>query len=109
MVGGEQYIHALKYTLIESGVYDEEMGTMIPGEVTVIEVPCRARPNTAQKPTTVQDGAQIIYRFDLGFPLETQQIPVGQEVSIIGVDGDVMYKGAFLKWQKGDYSIRGWV
>lgn len=109
MVGGEQYIHVLKYTLIESEVYDEETGTIIPGATADIEIPCRAKPNTAQKPTTVQDGLQIIYRFDLGFPMGTQQIPVGLEVSIIGVDGDVMYKGGFLKWQKGEYSIRGWV
>lgn len=109
MVIREQYIHALRYTVSEQGSYDEATGEFTPGATATVEIPCRAKPNTAQRPTTVQDGSQIIYRFDLGFPHETQQIPVGIEVTIIGVDGDEMYKGDFLKWQKGEYSIRGWV
>lgn len=111
MVNSDRYPHVFKYSTPGSGGdYNDDTGTydpVIPGETH--ELPCRAKPNSSGKQERFQDNTVQVYAFDLGFPLGTQEIPEGVTATIIGVDGVELFKGPLLRYQKGVYSIRGWI
>ena len=107
----EQYIHKMTYEAAGTDdVYDQGTGTWIPGipggEVTIM---CRARPNGSGRRKTNKDGVLTEYFFDLGFPIDTQDIPQHAHVKITGVRDELLFEGELMGYQVGEYSILGWI
>ena|SRR5690606_20715150 len=106
-----RFPHIFKFTTPGTdGGYDEDSGTWVePTPGTVVEIPCRAKPNSAGRKERTHDGTMLEYNFDLGFPKGTQKIQVGVIATILGVDNEVLFTGELLRFQEGVYSVRGWI
>lgn len=107
----EQYIHKLSYKETISGdVYDQATGKWSVGATGgVITVPCRAKPNGAGRKKLNKDGILTEYSFDLGFPIDTQDIPKNAYVKITGVRDELLFEGELQGYQVGIISILGWI
>ena len=113
MVVDSRYPHKFVYSEKGSdGGYNEDTGSYDePTQGVTHTLICRARPNygSSGREVRYKDGTLHKYAFDLGFPLGTQQIPEYTIATIIGLDGEELYKGELLRFQLGVHSIRGWI
>jgi len=74
--------HILKYAVISSPVQDAN-GDWLPGETEALnEVLCRAEANGSGKYVASEDGANIVYSWQLFADLGTERIPFGTSVDI---------------------------
>ena len=107
----EQYIHKMTYgTKISPDVYDEATGQWIIGESGPdVTIACRAKPNGSGRKKPNKDGVATEYSFDLGFPIDTQEIPKNALVKITGVRDELLFEGELQGYQIGTRSILGWI
>jgi len=106
----EQYIHKLTYTTQFEDVFDEATGIYTPGAAAnTVTVLCRAKPNGSGRRKPNKDGVLTEYSFDLGFPIDTQDIPKNAQVKITGVRDELLFEGELMGYQCGLRSILGWI
>jgi hypothetical protein len=106
----EQYIHKLTYTTKSADSYNQATGKWTVGSDGIdVTVACRAKPNGSGRKKMNKDGALTEYSFDIGFPIDTKDIPEHAQVKIIGVRGELLFEGELMGYQVGEYSILGWI
>jgi hypothetical protein len=103
----DQYPHIMKVHIPATGGYDEDSGeyTEAP-EYEYREVQCRAIPNGAGKKVDKVDGTQIVYEYDVAFPMGTDGIPNGVAIEVPSV---FQGKKELIRFHKGQLHSRGWI
>ncbi len=87
-------------------VYNEATGNWVQG-IDKGETICRATPAGRRK--YMLDGVNIDYSFDIAFPFPSGSLPKkGDTITIIGTQGNEIFKGTLIDIYVGSYSIRAW-
>lgn len=71
--------------------------------------PGRAEANSKAESVPTQDGQMIVYTWMLYFPRNCPEFKYGQDLQIVGQDGNLIGTGTVKRFKRGTMNARVWV